>query len=69
MAKPTRKEILLQDEMEGKRQKTAPLEPNQVGLNMLPDQVSLDSNNWWVTNFSLKLPSWILTDSEADCPV
>lgn len=36
MAKPTRKEILLQEEMEGRRQKTAPLEPNQVGLNMLP---------------------------------
>ena len=60
MAKLTRHEIALKEHSERGKNGKAPHDSfDQVGLVMLPDQVSLDSNNWWVTNFSVKLPRYL----------
>ena len=60
MAKKTRKEIELERVAINQKQKQkAPLDANQVGLARLPDQGTLDENNWFGYFTEIPLPKYL----------
>ncbi len=60
MAKLTRKEIELKGNSTAGKNRKTPLDYfDQVGSNMLPDQASLDENNWFAAVHQVNLPIYL----------